>query len=190
MMTKEKGTAGKVQKVAQRSTAEEFCMPCPQPGERMRTHPGGKRLLVFWLLFFHAFLATAQYYTVKPNTTLNVRSAPSEKAKIIDKLTGSRTVQVLELKDGWAKIAREDGSEAYVKAEFLEESNKDGAWERYEKAVATRAAVKAQAEKSGDFGRFTWLMIGLCVVFYLLLANSDLDEIRFAVIVFTIICGV
>lgn len=50
---------------------------------------------------------------------LNVRPDASTRNARVDVLTRGTAVQVLSIENGWAKIARADGSEAYVFARYI-----------------------------------------------------------------------
>lgn len=50
---------------------------------------------------------------------LNVRPDASTRNARVDVLTRGTTVQVLSIENGWAKIVRADGSEAYVFAKYI-----------------------------------------------------------------------
>lgn len=50
---------------------------------------------------------------------LNVRPDASTRNARVDVLPRGTTVQVLSIENGWAKIARADGSEAYVFAKHI-----------------------------------------------------------------------
>lgn len=63
---------------------------------------------------------TAQDYVVICRR-LNVRADAYTKNARIDVLTRGTTVQVLSIENGWAKIVRADGSEAYVFAKYIRE---------------------------------------------------------------------
>ncbi len=55
----------------------------------------------------------------KATTTVNVRSSDSEQADKIDKISGGTKVEVLEQRvNGWSKV-KVNGSEGYIKSEFL-----------------------------------------------------------------------
>ena len=55
----------------------------------------------------------------KTTTTVNVRSSDSEQADKVDKLSGGTKVEVLEQRlNGWTKI-KVDGTEGFIKSEFL-----------------------------------------------------------------------
>ena len=51
------------------------------------------------------------------NGTLNVRSEPSFNGKILKKLTDGTIIMLEEDKNGWSKLATEEG---YVKTEFTQ----------------------------------------------------------------------
>ena len=50
---------------------------------------------------------------------LNVRPDAATRNARVDVLTRGTAVQVLSIENGWAKIARADGSEAYVFAKYI-----------------------------------------------------------------------
>ena len=50
---------------------------------------------------------------------LNVRPDASTRNARVDVLSRGTTVQVLSIENGWAKIVRADGSEAYVFAKHI-----------------------------------------------------------------------
>ncbi len=84
-------------------------------------------------------------------TDVNIRSAANTSSDVISTVDTGLTLSVASVKDGWFKLANDDGSEAYVTAEFVKltqvdgQVNSDGV--NIRKAPATNAEVVSQVSE-------------------------------------------
>ncbi|MDU1890445.1 MAG: SH3 domain-containing protein [Dysgonomonas sp.] len=78
--------------------------------------------ILFLLILTSVNYISAQYYTVKTNSTLNVRSGPGKEYSKIGTLANGKEIYVDGFENGWAKFDY-NGSQAYVSKSFLEVSN-------------------------------------------------------------------
>lgn len=81
--------------------------------------------------------AFADTYRVTAHSTLNVRTAPSTKSKIVARLTSGQKVEVLSIQGKWAKISI-NGKTGYVSVQFLAKVN--------EIAKPVKPIVESQAQ--------------------------------------------
>ena len=81
--------------------------------------------------------AFADTYRVTAHSTLNVRSAPSTKSRIVARLTSGQKVEVLSIQGKWAKISI-NGKTGYVSVQFLAKVN--------EIAKPVKPIVESQAQ--------------------------------------------
>ena len=90
-----------------------------------------------------------QYATA--TTTVNVRSSDSEQADKLGKVAGGETVQVQEVRlNGWTKIVY-DGSDGYIKSEFLQmQESAAGAEVIGTVTASTNINVRASASETAD----------------------------------------
>ena len=90
-----------------------------------------------------------QYVTT--TTTVNVRSSDSEQADKLGKVTGGTKLQVLEQRpNGWTKVDYE-GTEGYIKTEFLQAAESASGAETIGTVTATtNINVRASASETAD----------------------------------------
>lgn len=58
-------------------------------------------------------------YRVEVNTFLNIRATPSKKGKVLERIDNGALIEVIEIKDGWAKVNYHGDKPAYVASEYL-----------------------------------------------------------------------
>lgn len=68
-------------------------------------------------------MATTTYQVVNVNNALNVRVSPSAQSQAIGQLPKDATMEVIEIKDGFAKI-KYNGGEGYVNAAYIKKAEK------------------------------------------------------------------
>lgn len=82
------------------------------------------------LLLFYSFLLQSCFsdnetqsrydiYRVEVGTHLNIRDTPSKKGAIVGKIESGTLVDVMEIKDGWAKLNYDGYEIGYVSSEYL-----------------------------------------------------------------------
>ncbi len=87
----------------------------------------------------------------KATTTVNVRSSDSEQADKVDKITAGTKVEVLEQRvNGWTKV-KVNGSEGYIKSEFLTVITTVNSGDSIGQVTATEnVRVRAAASETAD----------------------------------------
>lgn len=87
-----------------------------------------KKLLFILLIFLLTMIqscgsgeseSTYDIYRVEVNTFLNIRATPSTKGKVLGRVDNGALVEVIEIKDGWAKVRYGGSKEAYMSSEYL-----------------------------------------------------------------------
>jgi len=74
--------------------------------------------LILAILLSLGWSAYADTYVVTASTILNIRKSPSKKSKIIGTLSPNQEVDVVEIKDNWAKITCKKGY-GYIYASYI-----------------------------------------------------------------------
>ncbi len=78
-----------------------------------------KKLLLILIIIFTSFGAYADNYVVKAKN-LNIRSMPSSTSDIIGTLQQNTIINVIEIKNGWAKFKYFDSEMGYISSKFVE----------------------------------------------------------------------
>lgn len=82
---------------------------------------------IFFVWCCAVFPSLAQErYEVDVDSYLNIRSAPDTSAPVVGTISRGGTLEVYEIKDGWAKVKLDD-SVAYVSADYLRKAEQEAA---------------------------------------------------------------